>query len=354
MSKMYEDDNKKLFRSPELNFNFDKRNGYTETWGKTYEDNPDFSPYGPMILDIEVTDICKGPGGVVCPFCYKSNNPNNTGNMSIEMFKNIIDKLPKYNGIHFTNQMAFGVDAQCESNPDIWKMMEYSRENGIIPNITIADISDEVADKLVKHCGAVACSVYSNKEYGYNSIKKLVDRGMKQCNIHKLVSLETLDEIYEIFNDYLNGEERLNGLNAIVLLSLKQKGRGKHFNRLPQKEYSEMVNFALDNNIPIGFDSCGQVAFINSVRHRPNFKELEMLSEPCESSKFSQYINCKSEFYPCSFSENQGEWVSGINVEKCDDFLKNIWHHPKNIKFRNKGNECLKRGIPCQIYNVTH
>ena len=345
IGKLVETEFVKMFRSKELNFNFSKVTGYTVTWGKTFEDDPDWSPYGPMILDIEVTDICKGPGGAICPWCYKSNTANNKNNMSFETFKNIIDKLPKYNGIHFTNQLAIGCDAQCESNPDIWKMMDYSRSVGIIPNVTVADISDEVADKLVKYVGACSCSVYSNKKYGYDSVKKLVDRGMKQCNIHKLVSLESLDEIYELFNDYLNGEERLKGLNAIVLLSLKQKGRGKHFTRLPQEDFSKLVNYALDNGIPIGFDSCGCHKLLESVKERDNYKELEMLSEPCESAIFSQYINVLGNFYPCSFTENG----NGINVEKCDDFLKDVWYNISTVNFRNK---LLENNRNCFEFNI--
>lgn len=339
--KLVETDKIKVFRSPELNFNFDKRNGYTTTWGETFKDNPDFSPYGPMILDMEVTDICKGIGNEgPCPFCYKSNTAKNTSNMTFNTFKNIMDKMPK-----ILTQIAFGVDAQCESNPDIWKMMKYSREIGVIPNVTVADISDEVADKLVEHCGAVAVSRYKNKEYCYDSIKKLTDRGLKQTNMHIMISDETLGQVYETMMDYVNGDERLKGLNAIVLLSLKTKGRGKSFTPLSQDEFSEMVNFALDNNIPIGFDSCGANKFLESVKNRDNFKELEMLSEPCESTCFSAYINTNGNFYPCSFTEKG----NGINVEKCDDFLKDVWYNVSTVNFRNK---LLKNSRNCFEFKV--
>ena len=45
---------------------------------------------------------------------------------------------------------------------------------------------------------------------------------------------------------------------CIVLLSLKPKGRAiNRFHKLPQEKFNELVNFALENNIGIGFDSCG-------------------------------------------------------------------------------------------------
>ena len=47
-------------------------------------------------------------------------------------------------------QIALGADASCIANPDIFKMMEYARANDIVPNITVADIDDKVADELSK------------------------------------------------------------------------------------------------------------------------------------------------------------------------------------------------------------
>jgi hypothetical protein len=346
LMKMFETDNSKVFRSKDINFNFNKVNGFTMTWGNTLKDDPDVCPYGNMILDIEITDICKGVGNEgPCPWCYKSNTAHNKSNMSFEMFKTIMDKMPKYNGVPLLQQIALGLDAQCESNPDVWKMMEYSRTIGVIPNVTVADISDEVADKLVNVVGAASVSRYPNKNYCYDSIKKLTDRGLKQTNMHILSSIETIGQIYETFSDYLNGDPRLKGLNAIVLLSLKQKGRGKGFHPLPQGGFKNMVDCALDNNIPLGFDSCSAHRFLDSVRDRDNFKQLEMLSEPCESGLSSYYINSKGFGFPCSFTE-EGE---GIDVTNCNDFIKDVWNHEKTVSFRDK---LLKNNRHCPVFDV--
>lgn len=344
MFKKYEDENIKIIRSENYNYNFIKKNGYFERWGKTKEDDPQYSIYGNEILDIEITDICNGPGGIPCKFCYKSNTPNNKNNMSFNMFKNIIDKMPDV-----ITQIAIGADAQCTSNPDVWKMMEYSRSKDIVPNITVADISDETANKLVKYCGAVAVSRYDNKNYCYDSIKKLTDRGMNQLNIHILASQETFNQIYETFNDYIDNEERLKGLNAIVLLSLKQKGRGKSFNPLDQESFKYLVDYALNFNIPIGFDSCSCNKFLNSIKDRDDYKELEMLSDPCESSCFSAYINCKGNFFPCSFAEGQDEWKEGISVTSCNDFIKDVWMNDKVKDFRNN---LLNNNRNCPLFKV--
>ncbi|MCK5020897.1 MAG: hypothetical protein KAS32_28005, partial [Candidatus Peribacteraceae bacterium] len=186
--EIHENDSVKALTSPEINYVFDKNTGFSAVWGKTRDDDPDWSPYGPFIADIEITTSCKGPGGKLCKFCYKSNNP--VGDyMSLDKFKRVFDKLP-----NTLQQIAFGVDAQCESNPDTFQIMEYCRNNGVIPNVTVADISDDVADNLSKLCGAVAVSRYDDKDYCYNSIKKLTDRGMDQVNIHMMISSESYNQ----------------------------------------------------------------------------------------------------------------------------------------------------------------
>lgn len=59
-----------------------------------------------------------------------------------------------------TLQIAFGADSQATANPDIWKMMEYCRKNNVVPNITVADITEDTAVRLASLCGAVAVSHY--------------------------------------------------------------------------------------------------------------------------------------------------------------------------------------------------
>lgn len=324
-----ENETVKSIRSKSINFDFNKKTGFTATWGKTLKDDPDFCEYGPMIADIEVTTSCKGTGGKLCKFCYKSNTPNGK-NMSFDTFKKIFDKLPRT-----LTQIAVGADSQATSNPDLFKMMEYSRKNGVVPNITVAEISDEVADKLSELCGAVAVSRYEDKNICYNSLKKLTNRGMNQTNVHIMVSEESYDNVMETIKDSLI-DERLSKLNAIVLLSLKKKGRGEGFTPLSEDKFKNIVDFSLDNNVSIGFDSCSAYKFLSSVKNREDYKMFEMVSEPCESSLFSSYFNVDGMFFPCSFTEGCKEWEEGLSASECVDFIEDIWMHPRVIKFRNK------------------
>jgi hypothetical protein len=101
--KITENNEWKLVRSENYNYNFNKKSGLFMRWGKTKNDDPEFSPYGPEILDIEISTICHGANGIPCSFCYKSNTAKGH-NMSFETFKKILDKLPKTIG-----QIAFGL-----------------------------------------------------------------------------------------------------------------------------------------------------------------------------------------------------------------------------------------------------
>jgi hypothetical protein len=234
--------------------------------------------------------------------------------------------------VPFLTQIVFGADSRAESNPDLWKMMDYCREKGIVPNITVAEITGETADKLVAKCGAVAVSRYEDKNICYDTVQKLTDRGLEQVNIHCMISEETFDNAWETLQDRLT-DPRLAKLKAIVFLSLKKKGRGKSFTPLSQDKFKKIVDFAMDNNVGIGFDSCSAFKYLKSVQNHPNFKTFEMYSEPCESSAFSIYCNTDAEFFPCSFSED-GEFGEGIDVVNCDDFMKDVWNHPRTIAFR--------------------
>lgn len=249
-------------------------------------------------------------------------------------------------------QVAIGSDSTCTMNPDIWKIMEATRNAGIVPNITVADVSDEVADNLAKYCGAVAVSVYADKDICYDSVKKLTDRGMTQINLHQLISKETFNQALGTIADIKN-DPRLAKLNAIVFLSLKTKGRGKRgFTQLSHEEFAELTNMCLNANIPFGFDSCGAQKFLKSLDgvDANRRKVLEMSAEPCESSLFSTYIDVFGVFHPCSFSPNTDAWGSeGLDVLSCEDFIKDIWNHERTKQFRET---LLKGHRNCPLYTI--
>jgi len=337
-------DKEKIFMSENYNMIFDMETGNLMRWGKTKEDDPDFCPYSPEILDIEISDICHGIGsngdGIgsnssdpsPCRFCYKSNTGHGK-NMSFETFKKIIDKFPKILG-----QCALGI-GDIDSNPDLWKMMEYARSVKVIPNITINgwNLTDEYALKLSQLCGAVSVSRYSNKDLCYNAVKKLTDLGMTQINIHQIASSESMNDCYELIED-CNKDERLKKLNAVVFLMLKNKGRAKNIKKIDFREYSNMINCAIDSGVKIGMDSCSASLFQKSIKDRKEYNDIVQMIDSCESFMFSLYVNVEGKVFSCSFCEGEKDvnWDEGLDILKADNFLKDIWYHEKAIEFRKK------------------
>ena len=319
--------------SPEYNYSFNKKNGFFVRWGKTLEDNPTWSKFGPEIADIEITTICNGVrdkegNRSPCKFCYKSNGPVGN-NMSFETFKKIFHNLPKT-----LNQIAFGVDSEARSNPELFNMMNYCRHNSyqdIIPNITISDIDETTAKRIIEVAGAVSVSCYMDRDKNicYNIVERL-NEDLKQVNIHMMLSKETLEYTKELFNDYKT-DKRLSKTNAIILLSLKQKGRGINYTPLDQKDFDGVLKLAFKNKITLGFDSCTCPKFLNSMRKNKKYQIYFSMSEPCESGIFSLFINVNGMFQPCSFIND-----FSLDVVNCEDFIKDIWMNKETIKWRNK------------------
>lgn len=347
---------------------FRKSDGFTAKWGRTMDDDPTHCPWGNEIADIEITTACRGIRSIdkatgktsvndydrrVCDFCYKSNKPNGSY-MPFDTFKAVFDKM---NQPRTMTQIALGVDAECRTNPDVWRIMDYCNENGVTPNVTVADIGKETAENIVRRCGACAVSCYErNRNCCYDSIKLLTDEAKRQgkdsfkVNMHLLVSHETEKFVFEVLNDRLN-DERLKDMGAIVLLSLKQKGRGKAFRKMDDEVYRKVIFFLQDNHISYGSDSCGANRLMASLKEyykdkengEEQYKRVLGCISPCESLMESIYINVNGEVFPCSFMEGEDNWNEGIDLknEKCRNFTAQVWNHPRVLEWRQNALRCI-------------
>lgn len=317
----------KFFKSEFANWIFDQKTGVTLSWGKKKSDDIVVAPV-PQIADIEITTICAGPNGRVCPMCYKSNTSLGEY-MSFDTYKRIIDKMP------WLAQVALGADAQGTSNPDTLKIIEYTRNIGIVPNITLADVSNETAIELAKFVGAVAVSVYEHAgvDIAYNSVQRLVNAGIKQVNLHYCISDRTIDSAFDVVNDIVS-DERLRGVNAIVFLGIKNKGRGAKHKHVSTEKYRDLVNYCNKSNIKFGFDSCSAGMYLKTFNSNEERNRAMMYVEPCESTCISSYINVRGDFFPCSFTEGEKSWSVGLSVLDAENFV-DVWNHPKTQEFRS-------------------
>lgn len=335
----------KIIKSPGYNSIFRKADGYFMRWGNTKDEDPSMAP-GPEILDIEISTVCHGisksPGGkpVVCEFCYKSNT--HKGNqMSIDTFKKIFTHIPVT-----TNQIAFGI-GDIYGHSDMWKIFNHCRENGMVPNITTNGyrLDDHIANRLSKVCGAVAVSRYDS-DTCYGAVERLVQAGMTQVTIHQLLSVETYDDCIQVLYD-MQHDSRLKGLHAVLFLALKPKGRGDKLTILRDKEkFARIIHYSLDNNLPIGFDSCTANNFLSVIKNRDDYEQLKTCVEPCESGCFSGYCDVHGQWWPCSFSEGIEE---SINLLEINDFNKDVWHSPEVKRWRAK---LLANNRSCPIFDL--
>lgn len=339
-----ENDLIKVCQGPDYNYSFSKTNGFFARWGRRKSHNPSFSPCGPELLDVEIETSCNGINGKICQYCYKSNTPNGTY-MPFATYKDIFKKFPAS-----TCQIAFGVSSQCNSNPDCWDIFNYTRENGVIPNVTVAQIDDETAMELARVMGAVSVTAHEEKEVCYNSIRLLAQHALetkvlKQINIHVVVSKENEKFVYDILKDSVS----MPFVNSVVLLALKQKGRGTNFTPLNQEEFQKLVKYAFKIKARMGFDSCNCHRFLECVKDHPNYKNFKLVAEPCESSCFSLYLNVLGGIFPCSFIEKTSEWENGINLLNVVDFQKEVWYSSRIEKFRRK---LIRNKRQCPVYKI--
>ena len=349
----------KIFRSGAYNYNMDLSNGLFVRWGETEDskDDPIFSPVGPEILDLEISTsvLCKedyvdknviSDGGCkgCCDFCYKSNGVYPTHNMSFDEFKTIFHKIGRQ-----LTQIAFGI-MNIDSNPHFFKMAEYARKHDVIPNFTmhgLDNISDETIKEITRIFGAVAIS-YHNPEKTMDLVKRLTDAGMKQVNIHHVISEETYDKALDLIVN-VKDDSRLSKLRAVVLLSLKIKGDAKRngYHILSKNKYTALMDFISDiGTKTVGFDSCGAHRF-SDYMHNKDMYYYDPMREPCESACFSAYINSLGVFYPCSFTE--GEGIQSQSVLNCENFLNDIWYSDITKDFRNK---LISNGRNCPVFKI--
>jgi len=186
----------------------------------------------------------------------------------------------------------------------------------------------------------------------YDNVKKLTDRGMNQCNIHYVIYEENYEETLSVFDDIVS-DPRLSNLNALVLLSLKQKGRAENnndFHPLSQEKFANLVKVAFEKGVRLGFDSCSCPKFEKSIIGMENEKELLQLAEGCESFGIcSSYVNVDGVYYPCSFAEGEGDWKEGFDVVDCDDFIKDVWFSDKLNSYRDKSLKCNRN---CILFDI--
>ena len=347
-------DGTRTINSKSYNCKFNMGTGYMERWGATEDD--DITPAVPEVVDIEVTTSCEGVSLMIpqadgsidyngpkkpCSFCYKANLPGGT-NMSLETFKTIFDKFPKT-----VNQIAFSADSTLKANPDLFEMMKYCRNNEynyVVPSISVAQLERKEAQQLLDAgVGCVGVSLYQNKEVCYDTAKLLCDLADEmggypvQVNLQVVVSDHNFEQIMQLLED-INEDPRLEKINCIVYLSLKQKGRGTGFELLNDDNWMKLLAKTSTEVDFFGVDVCSTGKLLAFEGESEDTKDV---AEPCEAGYYSMYINKDGAMYPCSFIENTTGWEEGEDLVTRD--FAEIWTGKKFLAWR-KSIEAIRCG----------
>lgn len=276
----------------------------------------------PSLLDIGIMGTCQNK----CDVCYQGHIDK--PNMSLQNFKKIIDQVK-----HHVNQVALGGRGDPNNHENFKEILEYCRENNIIPNYTTSGINltyDQI--EISKLCGAVAISDYE-QEYTYKVLQKFIDAGIK-TNIHQIFSSKSFEKCLNIIKGYIPIMWNFDyeKFNAVIFLLFKPHGAGElHHNLVPTndqlKEFAKYI-FNPKSKFKIGMDSC----LVNYMSKYGNPTSLQNISiDTCEGARMSAYISSDMIFTPCSFAD-QTLWGTSLN----DTNLKDIWDNDNTFeRFRN-------------------
>ncbi|UXS99768.1 radical SAM/SPASM domain-containing protein [Agrobacterium tumefaciens] len=276
--------------------------------------DPFWSPYGPELMDISITNWCdKG-----CVFCYKSSTKHGK-HMSLASYKNVIDQASDLG----TLQVALG-GGNPNQHPDFVEILEYTRAKGIVPNYTTngRGLTPEILDATRRTCGAVAVSAYPPYTETAETIRLLTKLGVK-TNIHFIIGSDTVDTAIDWLRD---PPEFLQGINALVFLNYKPSGRkvfeSKMLRHSPRVDEFFKLATSSEAKLKVGFDAC----CVSGVFARTN-ANLKLV-DACDAGRFSLYVSEDMQVHPCSFQSG----IAPGDVLDETRSLRDIWLHSENMK----------------------
>lgn len=288
----------------------------------------------PELLDIGIMGQCEASKNHLCSNfgvdCYQMALLSKRKNMSFSEYKHLIDQCP---GKVF--QVALGGAGDPNKHPNFEQILSYTKSLNIVPNYTTSgfNISEEEIRLTKLYCGSVAVSFYTrlieNRESSpstINAIKKFIDAKIP-TNIHYVISNETIDEaIYRLENNLFP-----ESINAIIFLLYKPSGFGKAEKVITFSDdrLKRLINIVENNHFSysIGFDTCFTPALI-SYSKKISINSIDF----CEAARFSMYIDCELNAYPCSFDSAKGTFKYNIS----NSSIEQAWNSSVFTYFRQQ------------------
>lgn len=298
--------------------------------------NPDpFVTELPTLLDVGIMGHCKNK----CTICYQGDKKE--PHMTLTNFKRIIDETK-----HHVNQIALGGRGDPNLHPKFKQIVEYARNNGVIPNYTTSGNGlTKRHVEISKMCGAVAVSDY-RQPFTFKAFKMFTDAKIK-TNVHFVLSRASLGDAKKILYGYNPWKESnnsyqklfdINKLNGVVFLLFKPQGRGKNCHGLillneELKAFAELIAEP-KCKIKVGMDSC----LVNHIFKYVNLPRIQQMSlDTCEAARMSTYITPDMRMVPCSFADHDKMGISLKNRS-----IQDAWQTGFSYRWFRK-----KLSVPC-------
>ena len=210
----------------------------------------------PELLDIGIMGHCEHGKSCLClragVECYQNGALRDDPNMSLTDFRNLIDQCKGK-----TYQVALGGCGDPDQHEHFGEILQYCRENGIVPNFTTSGyvMTEEKAALCREYCGAVAVSWYRGT-YTWRTIFMLRQQGVK-TNIHFVLSQFSLHEALLRLKGQWNQDEKgfPEGINAVIFLLHKPVGFGTKRRVLTRDndELQEFLELVDNGQFPFNF-----------------------------------------------------------------------------------------------------
>jgi MoaA/NifB/PqqE/SkfB family radical SAM enzyme len=236
----------------------------------------------------------------------------------------------------YCNQIAIGGKGDPQTHKNFKEIVEYTEQNNINCNYTSSgyNLTDEQVE-ISKKCKVAAISLGNPRPYSFTAIKKLQNAGVT-TNIHLLLSKKSLLDVIALLQgrDIWGGLVDLTKINAIVLLSFKNQGKGKELSNMSLSDNDvrlilPYLRYTKDLPFKIGADSC----FLCKIGKVDKFtKQEELFTDTCEASRYSMYVGPTMNMMPCSYGSEE---IYGTSLKT--NTIKDIWDNNEVFKmFRKK------------------
>jgi hypothetical protein len=272
-----------------------------------FDDKPITSSSLPELVDLKITDYCTKK----CGFCYQ-NSSKEGKHVDYKTILSIVDALADLQVFEIA---LSGGEPTC--HPDFTKILQVTREKGIIPNFTTRNYNwfknEKNVEVFYKFGGGVAFSV--NNVYEVRYVNKIIEYWqLIYPEILSRCSMQCIEGVVPSIEDIVKAS-----CCRVIVLGYKSTGRGKTFEKINNKE--DLINIKDNTFRSIGVDTKWL------VDHSEEIKDIPDVFTHVKEGMHSMYIDA------CNLVMAESSY-SGVpvDIKTCDGYLGEKYIDRWNIR----------------------